>query len=145
MHRIVEERVRLAQFDDAAQVHHPDPVAHVAHRGKVVGDQQIREVVLLLQVDQEVHDLGADRDVERRYRLVQDDQLGVQRKRTGDADALALAARELVRVQVRLVRVQPDLCEQVAYTLRDLGLRHRRRDLHRLADDRTHPHPGVQR
>src|SRR5262249_10251043 len=38
-----------------------------------------------------------------------------QRERPGDADALALAAGELVRVPVAVLRVQPDLPQQVAH------------------------------
>ena len=45
-----------------------------------------------LQVQQQVDDLGLDRDVERRDRLVGDEQLGLDGERAGDADALALAA-----------------------------------------------------
>ena len=61
-----------------------------------------------LQVAQQVEDLRLDRDVERRDRLVGDEQLGVERERARDADALALAARELVRVAVVVLGVQPD-------------------------------------
>ena len=46
---------------------------------------------------QEVEDLRAHRDVERRDRLVADDQRRVGRERPRDRDALALAARELQR------------------------------------------------
>ena len=54
--------------------------------------------MLLLQVAQQVDDLRLDRHVERRDRLVGDDELRVDGERARDADALALAARELVRV-----------------------------------------------
>jgi hypothetical protein len=47
------------------------------------------------------------RDVERRDRLVGDQQLGLQRQRAGDADALALAAGELVRIAVERVGIEP--------------------------------------
>jgi hypothetical protein len=51
-----------------------------------------------LQVLQQVDDLRLDRHVERRHRLVADDQLRAPGQRPGDADALALAAGELVRI-----------------------------------------------
>ena len=51
----------------------------------------------MLQRGEQVDDLRLDRDVERRHRLVGDDEVGVDRERARDADALALAARELVR------------------------------------------------
>ena len=80
---------------------------------KMYGDAE-----LVLEVLEQVDDLGLDRDVERRDRLVADDQLRAQGDRPGDADALALAAGELVRVAVVVLGVQPDPLHQ----LLDLGL-----------------------
>ena len=64
----------------------------------VVGDEQHRGAVLLLQFADQLQDLLLRRDVERRGRLVGDQQLGLQDQRHGDHDALALAAGELVRI-----------------------------------------------
>ena len=69
----------------------------------------------MLQVVEQVDDLRLDRHVERGDRLVGDDQLRPQRERAGDADALALAAGELVRVAVVVLRVQADELEQVLH------------------------------
>jgi hypothetical protein len=41
-----------AQLDQLAQVHHPDPVAHVRDHGQVVRDEQVRETKVRLQVAQ---------------------------------------------------------------------------------------------
>ena len=65
--------------------------------GEVVGDEDVGDAELALQALQQVDDLRLHRDVERRDRLVADDQRGLDRERAGDRDALALAARELVR------------------------------------------------
>ena len=46
--------------------------------GEIVRDEQIGKVVLALQVDQQIDHLGLDRDVERRDRLVADDQTRVR-------------------------------------------------------------------
>ena len=62
----------------------------------------------VLQVLEQVDDAGLDRHVERRHRLVEHEQLRVERERPGDADALALAAGELVREPVGVLGVQPD-------------------------------------
>ena len=51
---------------------------------------------------------GLDGDVERRNGLVADDQVRLQGEGARDADALALAARELVRQASRELRIQPD-------------------------------------
>ena len=65
-----------------------------------MGDEEVGELQLLPQLLEQVDDLGLDRDVERRDRLVADDEVRRRGERPGDADALALAAGELVRVAV---------------------------------------------
>ena len=69
----------------------------------------------LLQLLEQVDDLRLDRDVERRHRLVADDELRVERERPREPDALALPAGELVRVAVGRIRRQPDDVEQLAH------------------------------
>jgi hypothetical protein len=68
-------------------------------------------------VAQQVDDLRLDRDVERRDRLVGDDEAGPDRERPGDADALALAAGELVRIAAHQLGGEADQGHQ----LRDPG------------------------
>ena len=87
---------------------------------QVVGDEQVGQPEPGPQVGQQVEDLGLDRHVERRDRLVADDELRLDRERPGDPDALALAAGELVRVALDVVRVEPDQPEQLGDPL---GLR----------------------
>ena len=53
-----------------------------------------------LQLEQQVDDLRLHRDVEGGDQLVGDQAFGLERKGPGDADPLALAARELVRIAV---------------------------------------------
>ena len=62
----------------------------------------------LADVVEEAQHLRLDRDVERRDRLVGDQELGLHRQGAGDADALPLAARELVRIALERVRVELD-------------------------------------
>ena len=71
------------------------------HHGEVVRDEQVGQAEPVLQVAHQVQDLRLDRDVERGGRLVADDELGVGGERARDGDALALAARELVRILAR--------------------------------------------
>ena len=103
----------VRQLDQLADVHHRHPVADVLDHAQVVGDEQVGQAELLLQVLQQVEDLRLDRDVQRRDRLVADDQLRVQRQRAGDADALPLAAAEGVRVAAHVLRAQPDELQQL--------------------------------
>ena len=73
-------------------------IGDVLHHRKIVGDEHVGEAQPLLQIAQQVEDLRADRHIERRDRLVADDQLRLDRERARDHDALALPAGELVRI-----------------------------------------------
>ncbi len=79
----------------------------MADHAQIVGDEQVRQAELLLEVLEEVENLRLHAHVERRDGLVADDEVGVDRERAGDADALALAAGEFVRVAVVLVGSSP--------------------------------------
>ena len=79
-----------------------------------MGDEDIGQAESRLEVEQQIEDLGLDRDVERRDGLIADDQLGLERDRPGDADALALAAGEFMRIAARAHRPEPHDLEQLA-------------------------------
>ena len=86
--------VDLVDVDDLrerSQVHDTNAVADVLDDGEVVGDEEVSEPQLLLEIVEQVEDLALDRDVERRDRLVAHDEVRVEREHPGDADALALA------------------------------------------------------
>ena len=85
-------------LDDLPLRHHRHPVGHLRRHPQIVRDEEHRELEPLAHVRQQVEHLRLDRDVERGHRLVRDQHVGLQGERAGDADALALAARELVRV-----------------------------------------------
>ena len=70
-----------------------------------------------LQVGEQAQDLRLHEHVERGDRLVEHDDLGLQRERTRDRDALALAARELVRVAADERARQRHLVEQLEHPL----------------------------
>ena len=126
------------------EVHDHDPVGDVADDVQVVCDEDVGQVELLLEILEQVEDLRLHRHVERRDRLVADDQLRVHGQGAGDADALALAAGELVREAVVVLRVQPDDLEQLLHAALDLGRRAELVDLERLGDDEADPLARVQ-
>ena len=84
----------VAELDDLSLVHHRDPVRDVTHDRQVVGDEDVRQSELLLQVLHQVHDLCLNRDVERADRFIGNEDFRVGGQRTGDADALSLPAGE---------------------------------------------------
>ena len=98
MLRVVEHLIHGAGLHQRAAEHHRDAVGQVGDHAHVVGDQQDAGVQLVLQLAQQVKDLGLHRDIQGGGRLVGDDDLRVAGDRHGDHDALALAAGELVRV-----------------------------------------------
>ena len=87
-----------------------------------MGDEDQRQAEVALELAQQVEHLRLDRDVERRHRLVGDDQLRLERDRARDADALALAAGELVRVAVVVLGVEADRVHQLLHRLAALAL-----------------------
>ena len=75
---------------------------------EVVGDEDEGDAEVTAQAVEQVDDLGLDRHVEGGDRLVGNDDLRLDGEGPGDADALALAAGELGRVPVEVLRVQAD-------------------------------------
>ena len=128
-----------------AQVHHSHAVGDVAHHAQVVANEQNRQAELLLQVAKQVDDLRLDGDVECRNRLVGDDELGLHGQGAGDADALALAAREGARQAVGLVLAEAHELEQLDDACVDLGLGAHVVVQQLLAQHLAHGHAGVER
>src|SRR3990170_3211834 len=89
--------VLVTEFDDLPEVHHRHPVGDVPHHGQIVGDEDVGQPELVLNVLQQVHHLGLYRDVQSRDRLIANDDLGIQGQSPGHTDPLALSAGELVR------------------------------------------------
>ena len=100
MLHVREQRGRGGLLDDLAGVHHGDVVGAPGHDAEVVGDEHHRHVAVSLLVLEEVEDLRLHRDVERGGGLVGEEHRRAAGERDRDRDALAHAARQLVRVLV---------------------------------------------
>ena len=91
-----------------------------------------------LQVAEQVEDRGLNRHVERRHRLVADDQVRIRRECARDADALLLAAGKLIRQPVEIALVEPHGAQQLRRLVDRLCSRQsteqRERPRQRLAD-----------
>ena len=127
------------------RVHHRHPVGDVAHQGQVVGDEQVGEAPLGLQVEQQVDDLGLDGHVEGRHRLVAHHQPGIEHQRPGDADPLKLAARQLVGQAAGLGGGEADPVEDVGGPPLRLGTRRQALDPEPLAHAVTDAPAGIER
>jgi len=82
------------------------------HHREVVGDEGDCDSILALEIFEQVDDLGLNRNVQRRYRLVGDDELWLQGDGARDTDALALSARKFVRVSVEVFWIEADSFHQ---------------------------------
>ena len=74
-----------------------------------MGNEEIAQVQLIPQVLQKPQDLGLDRHIQGRHRLIRDEEPGPLDQRRGDADPLALAAGQLCRpgLQALLRQLHP--------------------------------------
>src|SRR5687768_2307253 len=108
MLRIRIELARFSDLDDLSEVHDRDAIADVLDNRKIVCDEEVGECEALLEILQKVEHLRLDRNVESRYRLIEHDEAWLYRKRTRDADALALPAGEFVRISSRVLRSKPN-------------------------------------
>ena len=96
-----EDRVRTALLNLVAAIHDQHAVGHLGHHAHVVRDEDHAHVHFLLQLPDQLQDLGLDGHVQRGGGLVGDQQLRLAGQRHGDHDALAHAAGQLVRIAVQ--------------------------------------------
>ena len=67
---------------------------------EVVGDVDVGQAELILQLEHQLEDLRPDAHVQHRHRLVGDEDVGVEDDRAGEDGALFLPAGEVGRVLV---------------------------------------------
>src|SRR6185437_1165000 len=116
-----EKLLRRPDLADPAEIHHRDAVTDCFDHGKVVGDEQQRQAETGLHLLQQVEDLRADGDVERRDRLVADDEFRVEHQRARNADALALPAGKFVRQPTHHQRgIKADRVQHLADAIQSL-------------------------
>ncbi len=143
---VVKELNGVGQLDEVTQIHDTDAVADMLDDREVVGDEEVGKVVPLFQVLEEVDDLGLDGHVEGGDRLIADHEAGLDGQAPGDADALALAAGELVGVSMEHVWGQAALLHDLdgVVLLALAVLLEEVVGQQPLADDLTHRHAGVK-
>ena len=142
---IAEQHFARRHLDDLAGAHHHDPVGDIVHHREVVRDEQIGDFELLLQILQQVEDLGLDRDIQRRDRLVADQELGLERQRPRNTDALALTAGETVGVAVERPDIQAHQFQKLLHHLGPERAIADAMDEQRFIDDVEDGHPRIER
>ena len=96
---------------------------------------------------QQVDDLCLDGDVQRRDRLIADDELRVHSQGAGDADPLPLAAGKLVGVPAHVVGLEAHRLQQGGHLFVPLswGILHMLWMSMGSRNDLAHRHTGIQR
>ena len=113
--RVREQLGRRPELDDPPGVHDGRAGRERADHGEVVADVERRDVMSRRQLAHRAEHVRLRGHVEAGRRLVEHDQARAARERHGEADALLLPARELVRIapQVLLVVGQRDLAHDL--------------------------------
>ena len=106
--------------------------------------KRVGEAEALLQLLQQVHHLRLNGDIQGGDGLVADDEGGLEHERPRHADALALAAGELVRVAVGEGGVEAHRLQQRLDVRPQARARRRPVLAQRLADDAAHRHARIQ-
>jgi len=101
-------------LDGTAEIQDQHCVGEMPHHVQIVRDEHQREPEFVAKVHQQVQDLRLDRDVERRDRLVGDQDSRPQHERTRDRNALALPTGEHVRVTRLVLGCEADLAHDHA-------------------------------
>ena len=112
--RLLIEFIASGDFHQDTGVHDGDTVGDVPYHGKIMGDEKIRDAKVPLQILQQVHDLGPDRDVQGRDRLISHNELRAEGQSPGNTDPLSLAAAEGMGVAASCIRRKPDTIQQLA-------------------------------
>ena len=144
MARGPEHLGRRALLDDHAEIHYRDPVADVVHGAEIVRDQQIGGAGRLLNLQQQVDDLGARRWVERRGRLVEHDHRRVGDDRAAMPTRCCCPALSEVRYWSSTAEAQIDAPDHRFDSTGALARRQAER-LERLLDRTRDPHARIER
>ena len=109
-----------SKFHDHTQIHHRNTIADMPNHGKIVGDKEISQVELLLQLLQQIYHLRLDRNIQRRNRLITNNEGRLQSQSTCHANTLALTAGKLMWITAGKCWVQLHHFKQMLNTLLDL-------------------------
>ncbi len=94
--RTVKQVRRRCNFDNAAKIHHDDPIRDMFDHPQIMADEQIGQIKIASEILKQVDNLRLDRNIKRRDAFVTDQEFRLDRKGTGNSDALTLPARKLM-------------------------------------------------
>src|ERR1700722_6235043 len=113
--RSAKELANGRRLHQLARMHNGDPLAGLRDDPEIVSDQEDRRARSSAEVAEQIEDARGDRYVEARGRLVGDEKPRRGGERHRDHDALAHAARKLMRIMLHEARRigRPDKVEKL--------------------------------
>ena len=121
MHRLHVDIFGAARLHDLPAVDNQGPAAYAADQIQVMADKHDGNLLLLVKIQQKLHNLRLHRHIQGGNRFIGDEELRIHEKRSSDADTLALSSRKLRRITVRKALIQADVLQHVIYHLLPLG------------------------
>ena len=111
MQRVGENFPRQAGLDESTLVKHAYSVGNVLDHAQIVRNEKVGAIRFGLNVFHEVDDLRLNRHVKRGNALVRNDEFRIHDESSGNADALTLTARKLLRITFGVRRRQSDFAQ----------------------------------
>ena len=142
--RIPGDLLGGSDFDDRSPIHHGDAVRQIANQRHGVGDEQVRQAELALQLCQEINDLRRHTDIEGGDGFIGHHELRPEGQSAGDADSLPLPAAEFVREALHGGWIEAHGVEQFGGTSTKFGSRQLLVDNQRLTDNVFNPHARIE-
>jgi hypothetical protein len=144
MQRPAEHLTSTADLDDLPQIENADAIRQPLHHSQVMGNEKKRQSSLAPKLGKEIDDLCLCRGVERRDRLISDNEVRPARQGASDSDSLLLAAGELVRESISHNCGKSDLRHEPLNLTGSSTLWHDVVHRQRLGQQRSHAHLRVQ-
>ncbi|STT07667.1 Uncharacterised protein [Klebsiella michiganensis] len=113
---MVEDVARLTIFHRASGVHHQHLIADPGDDAEIVGNHNDRRIELALELIKQCHYLRLHGYVQRRCRLIGNQQLRPAQQRHRNHDALAHPAGKLVRIHFHRLRASGILTASSIFT-----------------------------
>src|SRR6267143_584143 len=105
---MVEHIFGCADFQESAGPHDSDARGDLRHDGQAMGNENVGERKLMLELQQQKQHLRTDGNVERRDRFVGHDQFRLKNQRSRDTNPLPLPPGEFVRVTIERFGAETD-------------------------------------
>src|SRR3989442_11672387 len=144
MERVLEQLARRRLLNDPPEIHDGHAIGHLANDAEVVGDQEVRQLLLPWDVSQQVQDLRLDRDIQGARRFIEQEKFRFGCEGSSNRDPLSLASGELMRKSIEVVGPQSDVFKKLRGSFERLGPRHQVDEQDRLGGDVLHEHPGIE-